>query len=341
MSTLAGHIKRHSLRLLASFPLALCLLAGLALSACGDNGSARASDKLKIVTTASFIDDWVREVGGERVDSFSLIPLGADPHTYQPGAGDVSRLADANIVFKLGLTFESSNFDRLLDNTVTDKTNLVALGESVQPIPFEETHEEHVDEEEAEHDEEEEEGEHEEEHGKFDPHFWFDPLKVKDAVSKIADTLSQADSDGAAVYSRNAGRYIQQLDELHEWIRQQVAQIPVERRLLITSHESLGYFAHRYEFEVAGAIIPSLSTEQEPSAQAIAHLVEEIKEHNARAIFAESTLSDRLAQNIARDAGVKVVTKLYTESLGPSGSGADTYISMMRYNVQAIVHALK
>jgi zinc/manganese transport system substrate-binding protein len=306
--------------------------AGLALSACGDDGPAGASIKIRTVSTTTYIDDWVREVGGDRVESFSLIPLGADPHTYQPGAGDISRIADASLVFKLGLTFESENFDRLLKNTVSDESKLVALGESAQPIPFEEIHEEH--------EEGEEEG-REEEHGEFDPHFWFDPIRVRDAIRQIEARLSQTDPDNAAIYAQNAGRYIQELDELHQWILEQVAEIPGERRLLLTTHEVLGYFAHRYDFEVIGAVIPSTTTEQEPSAQDIARLVEEIREHNAPSIFSEITLSDRLAQSIARDAGATVVTTLHTESLGPSGSGADTYINMMRYNVQAIVDALK
>jgi zinc/manganese transport system substrate-binding protein/manganese/iron transport system substrate-binding protein len=298
---------------------------GFALSACADDGSTAASDKLKVAATTSFVADWVQQVGGDRVESSSLVPLGADPHTHQPGAGDVSRLADANLIFKIGLNFESSNLDRLLENTVSDKSNLVALGESSQPVPFEETHKE---------------GE-EEEHGEFDPHFWFDPLRARDAVNKIAAILSQVDPAGAAIYSQNASRYIQQLDDLHTWIGEQVGQVPEERRFLLTSHESLSYFADRYGFRIIGAIVPSLATDQEPSAQDITALIEAIKEHRAPAVFAESTLSDRLAQSIARDADVAVVTKLYTESLGPSGSGADTYINMMRFNVQAMVDALK
>ena len=177
-------------------------------------------------------------------------------------------------------------------------------------------------------------------HGLLDPHFWFDPVRVKIAVNEIAAQLSTLDPEGASVYYRNATDYGRQLDELHAWIQEQVAMVPPERRLLVTSHDSLSYFAKAYGFEVVGLVIPSLGTELEPSAEHIAELIEVVREHGVPAVFGETTVSERLAQTVARETGAELV-KLYSGSMGVEGSGADTYIGMVRANVERIVEALK
>ncbi len=177
-------------------------------------------------------------------------------------------------------------------------------------------------------------------HGTYDPHFWFDPIRVKIAVNEIAARLAALDPDNATVYFQNAAEYQEQLDELHAWIQDQVSVLAPEQRLLVTSHDSLAYFAKAYGFEVIGLVIPSLSTHVEPSAEHIAALVDVIRDHNVPALFGETTVSDRLAQAVARETGAEVV-QLYSGSLGPEGSGADTYLGMVRANVTRIVEALK
>lgn len=177
-------------------------------------------------------------------------------------------------------------------------------------------------------------------HGAYDPHFWFDPIRVKIAVNEIATRLATLDPDNATTYFQNAAEYEQKLDELHLWIQDQVSVLVPERRLLVTSHDSLAYFAKLYGFEVVGLVIPSLSTHVEPSAEHIAGLVDVIREHEVPALFGETTVSDRLAQAVARETGAEVV-QLYSGSLGPEGSGADTYLGMVRANVESIVEALR
>ncbi len=177
-------------------------------------------------------------------------------------------------------------------------------------------------------------------HGAFDPHFWFDPIRVKIAVYEIAARLAALDPDNASVFYQNAAEYEEKLDELHAWIQDQVSVLAPERRLLVTSHDSFAYFAKLYGFEVVGLVIPSLSTHVEPSAEHIAALVDVIREHEVPALFGETTVSDRLAQAVARETGAKLV-QLYSGSLGPEGSGADTYLGMVRANVERIVEALR
>ena len=177
-------------------------------------------------------------------------------------------------------------------------------------------------------------------HGPLDPHFWFDPIRVKVAVNEIAARLSAIDPEGAETYLRNASEYGEQLDELHAWVQEQVSAVAPERRLLVTSHDAFSYFAELYGFEVVGLVIPSLATHVEPSAEHIAALVEVVREHDLPALFGETTVSERLAQTIATETGAQLF-RLFSGSLGPEGSGADTYLGMVRTNVERIVEALK
>jgi len=163
---------------------------------------------------------------------------------------------------------------------------------------------------------------------------------VKVAVNEIAERLAAIDPANADTYFQNAADYGQELDELHAWTQEQVSMVPPERRFLVTSHDSLSYFANLYGFEVVGLVIPSLSTDVEPSAEHIAGLVDVIREYNVPAVFGETTVGDRLAQAVARETGATVV-QLYSGSLGAEGSGADTYLGMVRSNVEDIVEALK
>ena len=210
----------------------------------------------------------------------------------------------------------------------------------------EDEEERHEDDEDEGHDEDdmddhEEEGGHAHEHGALDPHFWFDPLRVQSAVNEIAARLSALDPDGAEYYSSNAVVYISELSDLHSWIQEQVKAVPEADRLIVTSHDSFQYFAALYGFKVVGAILPSLTTEAEPTAQDLAGLVETIEHEGAKVIFGENIHSDRLAKRIAEETGASVVGSLYTGSLGEPGGDAGTYLDLMRFNVNTIVEALK
>ncbi len=181
---------------------------------------------------------------------------------------------------------------------------------------------------------------HGHDHGLLDPHFWFDPIRVKIAVNEIAARLSALDPDSAGTYYANASAYEKELDELHAWTQDQVEVVRHERRMLITSHDSLSYFAELYGFEVAGLVIPSLSTHVEPSAEHIAGLIDTVSEHDVPAVFGETTVDQKIVEALSRETGAELV-QLYSGSLGEEGSGADTYIGMVRTNVERIVEALK
>ena len=194
--------------------------------------------------------------------------------------------------------------------------------------------------EEIEHLAEEGEDEHADHgHGLEDPHFWFDPIRVQSAVNDVAGRLGALDPDRADTYLQNADAYNRELAELDTWTAQQVSAVPKARRLLVTSHDSFGYFAIRYGFEVVGVVL-STTTDVEPSPADLAELAHEVEEYNVPAIFGETTVSDRLALTVAEESGAALV-RLYSGSLGPAESDADTYISMVRTNVERIVAALR
>ena len=391
------HLSAIALTLVLAGLLAIGVVAGCSGGNEPDGGDESAV--VQVVTTTSFIADWAQNVGGDRVEVFSLVPTGADPHGFQPGARDVAKIADADIVFSVGLSLEGSWLKELLENAARDPSTIIELSDAIEPIEFAESHKEdvellgHIGEavhevEEGEltpdaaieeikglltaADEEEEtamvqviidqvdggamdpadgieeierlisEGEDGHEghgHGVEDPHFWFDPLRVKLAVNEIAARLSALDPDGADGYVANASEYNAQLDELDEWTQEQVASVPDSRGFLVTSHDSFGYFADRYGFEVVGVIL-STTTEAEPSADHLTELVEMVEKYNVPAVFGEATVSERLATSIAEESGAELI-RLYSGSLGVEGSGAETYLDMMRTNVRRMVEALK
>jgi len=159
-------------------------------------------------------------------------------------------------------------------------------------------------------------------------------------VKNIREALAEADPANAAAYQANADQYIGELQALDAWVFEQVKSLPVDRRKLVTTHDTFGYFAARYGFEVAGTVLPTSTEGASPSAKELAALVEAVKAQGVPAVFAENVSSNTLLNQVAAEAGVNVVASLYTDALGPPGSEGDTYVKMMRYNVTTVVNAL-
>ncbi|HEU0113310.1 MAG TPA: zinc ABC transporter substrate-binding protein, partial [Thermomicrobiales bacterium] len=174
-----------------------------------------------------------------------------------------------------------------------------------------------------------------------DPHVWFDPTNVKIMVGDIAAALTKIDPVGAASYAVRRDAYDRNLAILDAWIKAQVATVPPDRRKLVTNHDAFSYYAKRYGLTFVGSVIPSLDSSAEPSAQDTQTLIAKIKAEGVPAIFTEASLNPRLEQQLAAEAGVKVVPSLYGDTLGPAGSGADTYLGFMVTDTRLIVDALR
>jgi ABC-type Zn uptake system ZnuABC Zn-binding protein ZnuA len=169
---------------------------------------------------------------------------------------------------------------------------------------------------------------------------WHDVGNAIGMVETIRAALAAADPAHRTEYEANARAYTAQLNELDDWVIAQVATLPPERRKLVTTHDTLGYFAARYGFTVLGSVLPTSTEGASPSAQDVARLVEAVRAAGVPAIFAENVSNNSLINQVANEAGVKVAASLYTDALGPEGSGAETYLGMMRQNVTTIVTAL-
>lgn len=290
-----------------------------------------ASAALRVLAVETFLADMAQQVAGDRLQVESLIPLGLDPHAFEPAPQDVARIADSQVLIFNGAGFEEW-LDEVLQNAGGQRVTIDASAglEMRKPQPGEEQL----------HGEEEEAPAEKEDVHEGDPHFWLDPLSVVRYVENIRDGLSAADPAGEDVYAQNAAAYIAELQDLHAWIEAQAAQIPPERRVLVTNHKSFGYFADRYGFTIVGAVIPSASTSASPSARQLAELVEHIRESGAPAIFLESGANPRLAEQVALESGARVITGLLSHSVTAADGPAPTYLTMMRYNVTTIVDAL-
>jgi ABC-type Zn uptake system ZnuABC Zn-binding protein ZnuA len=294
--------------------LSIWILLTFIITACGQNASISQGADSAILTSTTFLADITRNIAGDRLIVESILPVGVDPHSYQPTPRDMARIADSELLIVNGAEYEHF-LESLLDNAGGER---IVVEASAGISPREEA---------------------EREHG-VDPHMWLDPNNVILYVENIRDGLTRLDPDGAAVYQSNADAYVAGLKELDAWITEQVSQIPSELKLLITNHESLGYFAERYGFTIGGTIIESFSSGASPSAGQMANLIDQIKSSGAPAIFLDASDNESLAKQIADETGVRVVTGLHLESL-TDGAPAATYVDMMKHNVTLIIDALK
>jgi len=295
----------------------LLLLSFLA-AACGALPGAASGAKLNVVATFSILGNLVQTVGGDAIQVHTLVGPDGDTHTYEPIPADGVALANANLIFENGLGFETW-LDKLYTASGSKAKRVVVTG-SVTPGKITIG----------------------DEAGAADPHTWQDVTYAIGMVNIIRDTLVAQDPAHASAYQANATAYLGQLQELDRYIQQQAASLPADRRKLVTNHDALDYFAKRYGFQVIGNALGSVSTEaSEPSAAEIAKLTDEIKSAGVPAIFTENIENSAVINQVAQEAGVKVAPPLYTDALGQPGTAGDTYLKMMRYNIDTIVAALK
>ena len=281
-------------------------------------------ERLRVVATTSLVADVLAQVGADRIEATVLMPPGTDPHSFEPTPRDVVAVAGAHVIFVSGAGLEAF-LQRLLDSA-GEGVPAVPLSYGVELLQARDT--------------DEHEGQEDEDHDGADPHTWFDPNNVIIWAHNVEHALASLDPAGAASYAANAKAYEATLRDLDAWISKEILRIPEGRRKLVTDHASFTYFASRYGFQQTGAVFPGYSTLSEPSAQDIARLEDAIQEHQVPAVFVGLTVSPDLAERIAADTGARIV-RLYTGSLSESGGPADSYLALMRYDVAAIVGALR
>ena len=317
--------------------------------------------KLRVVATTNLVGDAVARVGGDHIELTTLLAPGVDPHAYQLAPADRQQLEDADVILVNGLGLEEGMLPVLAE--LAERVPVVAVSAGIAILEFGEHEEdEHADEEDAdeahEHEEDADDGhaddehadeEHEHEahgdeaahhhHEGADPHTWQSVPNVIVWTENIAATLSALDPAHADDYAVAATSYQADLGALNADLHALVDTLPTAQRKLVTDHDSLGYLAHEYGFNVIGTVIPSLSTVAAASAQELAALQEQITAEGVSAIFVGTTVNAQLTTQLAADLGIQVVP-IYTDSLSDADGPAATYVDFMRHNLQTIVDAL-
>lgn len=296
------------------------ILAGLLLllSGCLTSPEAPPSrQRLRVVATYSILGDWVRTIGGNQVEVVTLVGPGGDAHTYEPTPTDSVSLAQAKLLFENGLGFETWLDDLIASSQSGAKRIVVTQGLPLRTMS------------------------HSEGASEVDPHVWHTPHNAIVMVRAVTQALIAADPQNTREFQGRADRYVAALESLDASIRTSIATLPPERRQLFTTHDTFGYFAEEYRFQVH-SIMGSMSSEvADPSAADMAQTIELIRQQRVPAVFAENIINPQLTEQVAREAGVKVVPSLYTDALGPPDSAGGTYLQMMQFNVQTIVEALR
>ena len=297
-------------------------MLALILAGCGAGGGESGDGPVEVVATYSILGDLIENVGGGGVELTTLVGPNGDAHTFEPAPSDNAELAEADVVFENGLGFEPWLDDLYGSSGSGARRVVVTRDVEIRPVADQA---------------------HAEEHGasETDPHVWHDVNNAVVMVEEIRDALSEADPKNAEAYEKNAEKYVSELEALDADVRRRVESIPEENRVLFTSHDTFGYFAARYGFEVDTALA-SVSTETgDPAAGETADLVEEVEASGVPAIFGENISDPGVMEGIAAEAGVELAPALYTDALGVPGSEGDTYVRMVRYNVSTMSEALR
>jgi manganese/zinc/iron transport system substrate-binding protein len=293
------------------------LLLTVALS-----GVAAEGRKIKVTTTTSMVTDLVKTVGGERVEVLGLMGAGVDPHLYKASASDITKLQRAEVIFYNGLLLEGKLQD-VFAKMARTKKHVYAVTETIdektllEPESF---------------------------GGHYDPHVWFDVTLWSQCVESVVKGLGEFDPKSKAYFEKRGKETQAAMSALHQWALNRAAELPKEKRILITSHDAFNYFGRAYGFKVVG--LQGISTVEEASLASMTKLVDFVKQQKVKALFVESSVSPVAIKRISDDAGVKVGGELFSDAMGTPGQiekGYDlgTYEGMIKHNLNTIVEALK
>ena len=306
-------------------------LAGCAATPAGSGASANASGDLKIVATTTQVADFTRNVVVDtaNVSVTQLIQPNQSAHSYDPSAADLTALAQADVLVINGVGLEEWLDDAIdasgFDGVTIDSDEGISISTGGAT-------DDHADEATDDH----------AEHTSGDPHIWTDVHNAESMVQTIATGLADASANNAATFEQNAAEYDTKLTALEDWIHANIDQVPADQRLLVSNHDSLGYFTAAYGITYVGSVIPSFDDNAEQSAAAIDELVAAITATGVKAVFSEASVNPKAARTIATEANVTVYSgddALYVDSLGPAGSAGDTYVKAQLHNVALILES--
>jgi zinc/manganese transport system substrate-binding protein len=304
----------RSRRRAPALAVAALIALGALLVGCSSSGSS--NGQLQVVATTTQIGDFVREVGSNAISVDQILQPNTDPHEYEPRPSDVAGAAEAKLVFANG-----DELDSWIDQVVSDSGSDAGVIDLGAVVPERRPGESSGAAKGA----------------SYDPHWWHDPRNAEAAVTAIERHLTTADPSHRREFERNARSYLAKLHALDAGIARCMDAVPAARRKLVTDHDAFGYFADRYGIEVVGAVIPSQTTQAQPSAKDLSALAKLIEREHVEAIFPESSLSPKVAEAIADQTGASADYSLYGDTLGPEGSSGATYLTMEAANANAMV----
>lgn len=305
----------------------ITMLAAFLLAACGDNDegnngeSAGNSDKIQAIATFSIINDIVTEIGGDYVDVHSMVPIGTDPHEYEPLPEDIKKATDADALFYNGLNLEGGEqgwFFKLTDSVNAESDKIFELMEGVEPLYL------------TSHDGSEKE---------VNPHAFLDPVVVIQMAENARDALIQVDEKNKEAYEKNAEQLLNKLHALDEEYATKIAEIPQENRVLVTSERAYQYMTKRYGLEEG--FIWEIDTEENGTPAQITSLVQFIEENNVPALFVETNVDARPMETVSNETGIPIAAKLFSDELGRQGDDGSTVIDFLQYNIDTIYEHLK
>jgi len=278
----------------------------------------RRPGKLRVVSTNSILDDMVKQVGGDKVEAYSIVKRGTDPHEYEPQPTDITATADADVVFYNGLQLETGGngwFKKLVKSSkksFNEDVFTASQGVSVRYLTT---------------------NRHEP-----DPHAWLDLANGQQYVATISQVLEQKDPANAAFYRRNAEAYQSKLQKLHQSSQAKFAKLPEAQRLLVTSEGAFKYFAAAYQIQAA--YIWEVNTESQGTPEQMQAVIKKIRQANVKNLFVETSVSPKSMQKLSQETELPIKATLYTDSLGAAGSTGATYYQMMRWNLTQIYNGL-
>ena len=301
--------------------LSLIFMLAVGLFACSNaNKNSNTSEKLKVVATNSIIADITKNIAGDKIDLHSIVPVGQDPHEYEPLPDDVKKTSQADLIFYNGINLETGGnawFTKLVQNAKKEENkDYYAVSDGVDVIYLE--------------------GQNEK--GKEDPHAWLNLENGMIYAKNIAKQLSAKDPKNKDFYEANLKKYLEKLETLDKEAKQKFNNIPKEKKMIVTSEGCFKYFSKAYN--VPSAYIWEINTEEEGTPDQIKALVEKLRKTKVPSLFVESSVDERPMQTVSKDTNIPIFEKIFTDSVAEPGQNGDSYYNMMKWNLDKIAEGL-